>query len=103
MCGDSRPRLSSGAKLRSIGELTLARTVEGGCAHVILGRVEKSEAGSSAPGHLLLMIFKIVLASRGPTGCHLQGSAHAFAVRRILRTLIECHDDVGAQPDLHLH
>jgi hypothetical protein len=34
-CGDSRPRLSSGAQApQSSGELTLARTAEGGRAHM---------------------------------------------------------------------
>jgi len=41
-CGDSRPRLSGGAKLRispiakKRGELSLARTAGGGCPHVSL-------------------------------------------------------------------
>src|SRR5438132_288870 len=34
-CGDSRPRLSCGAKLRGpTSELTLARTAGGGCPHI---------------------------------------------------------------------
>jgi len=35
-CGDSRLRLSAERSSAASGELTLARTADGGCAHMIL-------------------------------------------------------------------
>ena len=49
------------------------------------------------------MLLKILLAARRPACRHFHRGARASSVRRILRALIERHDDVGAQPDLRFH
>ena len=49
------------------------------------------------------MLLKILLAPHRPSRRHLHRGPHPAPICRILRALIECHDDVGSQPDLRRH
>src|SRR5215470_12810933 len=57
----------------------------------------------TGPRHLVLVFHKILLAPRGPARRQLHRFPHASLIRRVLRALVERHDDVGAEPDLRLH
>src|SRR5580658_573113 len=61
----------------------------------------KLETGN--PRHLMLMLLKIFLTPRRPPRRQFHRSPHPRPIRRILRALIERHDDVRTQPDLRLH
>src|SRR5258708_1118211 len=52
------------------------------------------------PGHLILMLLKILLAALRPAQRQLHRGLGPRPVGGVFRALIECHDDVGAQPDL---
>ena len=52
---------------------------------------------ATPPRHLFLMLFKILHAARCPAQGHLHGIAHALRLCRVLRTLVESHNDVGAE------
>src|SRR5437660_1574845 len=55
------------------------------------------------PWDLVPMLFEILLAALSPACRHFHRGPRTRLIRRILRALIERHDDVGAQPDLGLH
>src|SRR5258705_5382888 len=99
---DRRPRLSRRAKRAAsrgtryeadICGASLRWTAGGVCPYVCV----------SLPGQFVLMLLKIFLTPFRPAQRHFHRSPRPFPLRRILRALIECHDDVCAQPDLCCH
>src|SRR5436309_7836141 len=59
-----------------------------------------SFTSGTTPWHLSLVLLEIALAPLCPAQSHFHGILEALWLSRILRTFIECHDDVGAQSDL---
>src|SRR5262245_64557713 len=58
---------------------------------------------SASPRHLTLVLFEIPLAPLCPPQRQLHRRAYPLPLRRELRTLVECHDDVRTQADLRGH